>query len=173
MYYSQNITISALQPQKPLSSRRHSSILSWNLRRINSELRFRFTRGDTDTPPSSILTGLLAGSPYRAQALAQPGQGIFPQPHPSLTQLSVLQPVPQPWPQTTLQLRLERTSELGYPGQNCSLQIPATSSGNLNSSPTFPVGLGARRTTKGRKILPTVVMKQVPNVQWALPVQGA
>lgn len=93
MYYSQNITISATQPQKPLSSRRHSSILSWNLtlRRINSELRFRrYQRWHRHTtlqhphwPPSW-------------QPLQRPRTGtawagiLLPQPHPSLTQLSVL-----------------------------------------------------------------------------------
>lgn len=49
---------------------------------------------------------------------------------------------------------------LSYPGQNCSIEIPATFSGNLNSSPTCHPGRGQ---AEPRKILPIVIVNQVQN----------
>lgn len=103
------------------------------LRRIKTELRFgryqRWHRHTTLQHPhwTPCWQILETGTAWAGKFL--------PQPHPSLTALCA------PGRARALTTNhplaeVERTSVLSYPGQNCSTEIPATFSGNLNSSRT-------------------------------------
>lgn len=175
MYYSQNIIISALQLQKPSAAEGHSSILRWNLtlRRILRCRRYqKWHRHTTLQHPHW---------PPCWQTLQRPRTGtawagnLLPQPHPSLTQLSVLPgcaralttnqpPFGRGWREPLCWATLHKTAPFKFLPR--SLQT-------LTAVPPFLRGWGQGEQRMKERFYPLWLWSRYRTEQWVLPVQGA